>query len=98
SGPVSDPLVRSFLRSTRWAPSTRRVTAWVLHNFSVWAEQRGIKLCDISRDDVEGYLTERAALGLAPATLRGDWRALRGLYRWLAEEGELDRDPTRRIP
>jgi site-specific recombinase XerD len=94
---ATHPLVRSFLRGMRWAPTTEISAVSVLNRWHRWLTERGVELVEASRDDCEMYLAEREAAGIAAATRQVDWRMLRALHHWLADEGEADRNPMARV-
>ena len=73
----------SFLRTPRHR--TRRL----LHT-------RAIDLAAADRDDVEAYLAGLLARWKA-ATAANRYRALRVLYAWLVDEGEIPRDPMAKV-
>lgn len=74
------------------APSTRALYADELRRFARWLpEAHG--LLDVARRDVEGYLTSLRDAGLAAATIRSRWIALRSFYAWAADEDEIDTNP-----
>jgi site-specific recombinase XerD len=54
-------------------------------------------LLEVSRQDAEAYLAAIRADGLAPATIRSRWIAMRSLYRWAHEEDEIDENPLARV-
>lgn len=54
-------------------------------------------LLAVSRQDAEAYLTDLREQGRKPATIGTRWIALRSLYRWCAEEDELDESPLARV-
>ena len=97
-------LVASFLRGSRWAPSTRGVATSILNRYTAWLDARGVKLTAATRDDAETWLAGQATgggrdgTGLSPAAQRNNWQTLRALHRWLHAEGEADSDPMRRVP
>lgn len=92
---ATHPLVRSFLRASRWRPSTQIVAVSNLNRYCAHLEAAGVKLTDATEDDVVAYLETRA--DRAPSTRANEWKAIRALYRWAVAEGECDRDPARRI-
>lgn len=54
-------------------------------------------LCAVSRQDAEAWFGAQRAAGLAPATLRSRWIALRNLYGWLHDEEEIDVNPMSKV-
>ena len=53
----------------------------------------GQGLLEVTRRDVQSYLAGCKAQGLAQATIRSRWIALRSFYAWAASEDELDENP-----
>jgi integrase len=83
-----DALTRSFLRDKGWQPNTNRVAVSVLNRWQAWLAARDTQLVDATRDDVETYLKQRAAAGIAAGTRKVDWRMITALYAWASAEGE----------
>lgn len=54
-------------------------------------------LLAVTKRDVEAWLGDLRARGLAQATMRSRWIALRNLYGWAAKEGEIDASPLERV-
>lgn len=54
-------------------------------------------LAAVERGDVEAYFADCAARGLAQATTRSRWVALRSFYGWATDEQEVDADPLARV-
>lgn len=52
---------------------------------------------DVTREHVEAYLVSMQDRRLAPATVAKHYRSLQQLFRWLAEDGEIDRSPFERM-
>lgn len=52
---------------------------------------------DVTREHIEAHLVSMHERGLAPATVAKHYRSLQQLFRWLAEEGEIDRSPFERM-
>ncbi|MHB8438444.1 MAG: site-specific tyrosine recombinase [Acidimicrobiales bacterium] len=59
---------------------------------------RGRRIEDATTSDVEEYLAWRRAGGLGPASLGRALAALRGMHRFLVDEGVLGADPTADVP
>jgi integrase/recombinase XerD len=62
-----------------------------------WLRRRGRTLDDVDEADIEAYVAELRAAGLAPATVARAVVAVRSLHRFLAEEGHAARDPGARV-
>ncbi len=54
-------------------------------------------LLAVERKDVEAWLTAQRTAGLAQATMRNRWVALRNLYGWALAEEEIARNPLERV-
>ena len=54
-------------------------------------------LLAVGRKDVEAWLMAQRSAGLAQATLRNRWVALRNLYGWALAEEEIERSPLERV-
>ncbi len=52
---------------------------------------------DLTREHIESYLVSMHDRRLAPATVAKHYRSLQQLFRWLVEDGELDRSPFERM-
>jgi integrase/recombinase XerD len=68
-----------------------------------WLRPRGVTLAAVAEGDIEAYVGDLRAAGLAPATVARAVVSVRSLHRFLAEEGRADRDPgalveTPRVP
>lgn len=85
------------------SPGTRglylRIVAW----FEDWlvANDRPAgapgDLLAVTRQDAEAWFGSMRTAGLAPATIRSRWIALRNLYGWLTDEEELDANPMAKV-
>jgi integrase/recombinase XerD len=62
-----------------------------------WLRKSGRALGDVDEADIEAYVAELRASGLAPATVARAVVAVRSLHRFLAEEGHAARDPGARV-
>ncbi len=67
--------------------------AGYLTRWSARCADAGVRLEDATRADIEGWRAQLATDGLGPRAIRSALAPVRGLYRWAAEEGHLDRDP-----
>jgi integrase/recombinase XerD len=68
-----------------------------------WLRRRGRGLGDVGEADIEAYVADLRAAGLAPATVARAVVAVRSLHRFLADEGRAAHDPgagveTPRVP
>jgi integrase/recombinase XerD len=72
-----------------------------LAQYVAWLAGRGLD--DVATGDVEAYVAHLRGTGKAPASIARAVVAVRGLHRFLAEEGDATRDPgaavaTPRVP
>lgn len=86
-------LLESFARSKRaggCVPNT--IDSYLIDARLLVAhlERTGTTLTTATRRDVEAFLSEQVELGRAPATVAHRYRSFVQLFRWLAEEDELD--------
>jgi len=65
-----------------------------LVNYELFLAARGHTVDDADVATVEEHLAERRAGGLGPASVARALAALRGLHRFLVEEGDVAADPT----
>jgi site-specific recombinase XerD len=86
------------LRAARKSESTQRIYLGAVRAFIAFCESNGIPttVAAITRAHVEAYLIEVMA-SRAPATVALHYRSLVILFKWLVEEGELDRSPMERM-
>jgi site-specific recombinase XerD len=68
-----------------------------MNRWHAWLTARDVDLLEASRTDVEAYLDEREAAGIAAATRQFEWRNLKALHAWLHTEGETDANPVARV-
>ena len=71
----------------------RRFAAWLAAN----DKAGGGDLAAVTKRDVESWLGDMRGRGLSQATMRSRWIALRSLYGWAAEEGEVEENPVARV-
>ena len=90
---MADPLITSWQLSLHSKqPSTRKMYGEVLGRFAAWLPE-GTTLVDVTRRDVERWLTEMKAAGRAQSTMRSQWVPLRSFYNWALLEDEIDTNP-----
>lgn len=65
-----------------------------LHGWEEWGRENQVAPLAAGPDDLERYLSSLRAGGRNPASMARTITALRGLYRFLVEEGTLATDPT----
>jgi len=89
-----------MLDDSAWVPRNRANGVYQLNGFARWLAARdgvdpadsdrlGRLLRDVTRADCEGYLEHRRAAEYSPFTVYNDWRYLKALFTWMADEGEL---------
>jgi len=109
-----DSLIVEFLSDSDWTPANQTNAISCLNRWTLWCRAHDLDLLAVKRSHCRTFLNERAAgtTGLpdgrvghdvvgpiGPATLQGDWRYLRALYRWAAKPvtenggGELETSP-----
>lgn len=71
----------------------RRFAAWLAEH----ERSEGGDLLAATKRDVEAWIGAMRARGLAQATIRSRWVALRSFYGWAADEGEVDPNPVARV-
>ena len=86
------------LRAADRAAPTRRAYQGDVRAFVAWAEERGRRApSEVTLRDLRAYLSERAGRGDARATVARIRASLRAYFRWLAERGRVDVDPSSRL-
>lgn len=85
------------------SPGTRRLYLEVVRAFVAWliaharpADAVG-QLAAVSRQDVEAWFAGQRRAGLSASTIRSRWIALRSLYGWAVDEGEVPSNPLERV-
>lgn len=68
-----------------------------LAGYEAFLAGRGGSVLDAGPGAVEDYLADRRAAGLSPASVSRALAAVRGLHRFLLEEGERGNDPTEQV-
>ncbi len=98
----ADTIVRKtvvdFLRHLREKNSSQHtIKAYTcdLANFSVYAGSRNWK--QIDHIAIRGFLSQLYEKGLSKASVARSLAAVRSLYRWLAQEGEVDQNPAKLV-
>jgi site-specific recombinase XerD len=101
---VNDSILRSWALSLQGkSDGTRTLYLRTARWFADWLAAAGRPagaegdLLAVSRQDAEAWFHAQREAGLASATLRSRWIALRNLYGWLAEEDEVDDNPMARV-
>ncbi|SMX25387.1 site-specific tyrosine recombinase XerD [Boseongicola aestuarii] len=79
------------------AVNTRLAYARDLKDFSEWCARKSVALMRVSQTDIESYLVDLQASGLAQSTRARRLSAIRQLYRFAFEEGWRTDNPAQRI-
>ncbi len=94
----ADPLLAEFLRhlrqARRAAVATQKAYAADLRAFAGWLRGNGRALVEASRFDLRRYLVELEEQKLAPTSVQRKLASLRSFYRWLQQEGRIQKDPA----
>ena len=94
------------LRARNVRPLTIDSYVRVGQAFCAFLEQNGLpqRASNITRDNIETYLAamfERPARNrqgtIRPATVAKHYRSLQQLFRWLVDDGEIERSPMERM-
>ena len=97
----TDPRIEQFLDVlwTEQGLSRNTLDAYGrdLDQFTLWLKPGQVDLMQVSREDIQRYLSECAARGVMPRTTARQLSSLRRLYRYLLREEKIDRDPTAEI-
>lgn len=82
-------------------PRTVELYLSEVRRFADWLAEHdragGGDLAAVVKRDVEAWIGAMRTKGLAQATIRSRWIALRNLYAWASEEGEVDENPVARV-
>ena len=94
-------LISTFLDAQRAeldaSENTQLAYARDLKAFSEWCAVQQLTLLDVQRSDVEGYLVDLEAQGLAQSTRARRLSAVRQFYRFSFEEGWRSDNPAQKI-
>src|SRR5215471_18986858 len=77
------------------SPHTTKAYRTDLEQFSAYAGPQGWR--DIDHVLIRGYLSNLYERGLSKTSVARALAALRSLYRWLAQEGEVDQNPAKLV-
>ena len=89
---------RTYLSSIRgYSPQTIAGYCRDLRHFAIWAQQHraDARWSNITRDDIDTYLKERCAAGMAPATTNRALSSISALYSYMQREGMKVENPCR---
>lgn len=99
SSPSVGGILRSFerhLRAENKSPRTLETYLDAGRQLETHLAARGLDLAAATRGDVEVFLADLLAKW-KPATAANRYRALKVLYRWMEEEGEIEANPMARM-
>jgi site-specific recombinase XerD len=88
-------LVAGYLAG--YQPATRRSYTTDLRDWFGWCRETGLRPLEAQRAHMELYLRQLEELGRSPATISRRITSVGGWYRWLNEEGVLDKNPLARV-
>ncbi|HEY8113661.1 MAG TPA: site-specific integrase, partial [Actinomycetes bacterium] len=86
---------RVHLRARNRRPLTIQSYLETGRNFADYLAERGMPTqpAGIAREHVEAYLADATERGLSAATVARFYRNLQQLFRWLVDDGEIQRSP-----
>ncbi|HEX8081558.1 MAG TPA: phage integrase N-terminal SAM-like domain-containing protein [Jatrophihabitans sp.] len=87
------------LRASGRSPATIASYLTVGKSFVAYLAVQGLstQAGKIARQDVEHSLADMRDRGLSPATVAKHYRSLQQLFKWLTDDGEIDRSPMERM-
>ena len=98
---ATDPRVEEFLDAlwTEQGLSRNTLDAYGrdLDQFTLWLKTGQIDLMQVSRGEIQRYLSSCAARGVMPRTTARQLSSLRRFYRYLLREAKIEQDPTAEI-
>ena len=98
---ATDPRIEQFLDAlwTEQGLSRNTLEAYGrdLQQFTLWLKSGQVDLLQVSREDIQRYLSACGARGVMPRTTARQLSSLRRYYRYLLREEKIDRDPTAEI-
>ena len=95
---IVEKAVADFLRHLREknsSPHTIKAYSGDLANFTAYAGSRNWK--QIDHIAIRGFLSQLYEQGLSKTSVARSLAAVRSLYRWLAQEGEVDQNPAKLV-
>jgi integrase/recombinase XerC len=95
---IVEKAVADFLRHLREknaSPHTIKAYTGDLANFSACAGSRNWK--QIDHIAIRGFLSQLYEKGLSKTSVARSLAAVRSLYQWLAQEGEIDQNPAKLV-
>ena len=76
------------------SPNTLAAYRRDLRGFWEWLDRSGRTLDDVGGSDIDAFVAELRSRGLAPASVKRSLVAVRSLFRFRAQEGLSDGDPS----
>lgn len=99
---LHDPYVEEYLTYLRvergLAPLSLGAYEKDLTDFERFLQARDVKICAVGRDEISDFEAQLFQRNFAPATIRRKLSALKGMYRFLMQEGIHDQNPLATIP
>jgi len=98
SNTIVEKAVADFLhhlRERNSSPHTIKAYTGDLASFSTYAGSRNWK--QIDHIAIRGFLSQLYEKGLSKTSVARSLAAVRSLYRWLAQEGEVDQNPAKLV-
>ncbi len=95
---IVEKAVADFLRhlgEKNSSPHTIKAYSGDLANFTAYAGSRNWK--QIDHIAIRGFLSQLYEQGLSKTSVARSLAAVRSLYRWLAQEGEVDQNPAKLV-
>lgn len=91
-------LFSSYLREVRQA-SANTVASYLrdVRQFSEYLSCRNVSITDVSRKDIERYISVAEQAGKSPASIARSLASLKCFYAFLISEGEIDGNPANGI-
>ncbi len=94
-GTIVEKAVAQFVRSLRERNASPHTIKAYMRDLAQFADYVGPQSwCDIDHVLIRGYLSSLYERGLSKTSVARSLAALRSLYRWLAQEGEVEQNPA----
>ena len=97
SSELTTPFLRWLVVEKGRSPATIEAYRSDLLGFEGWLHDRSITISEVEPATLNSYLETCRASGAAPATVNRRLASIRGLYRFLFDEGVVERDPSARL-
>ena len=92
-----DDYLAFLTRERKKSAATLRAYTADLRGFAAWLAAEDIALPAVRRPQLRAYLVELEEQGLAATSVQRKLASLRGLFRWLQQQGHVDKDPAKLI-